>query len=112
MPTQNILGIYYGTTLDTLADKNQAYGNQLSVFLTSQSQVGIFRDGRLLATKVYPAGYQVLDTSSLPTGAYEVSIQIRNNQKSIKLFQQMKARMKCIEKHLKMKNKEESEKKD
>jgi len=55
---------------------DRAYGSRLRVFLTRRSLVQIFRDGRLLTGRVYDVGNQELDTSELPSGAYEVQIVI------------------------------------
>jgi hypothetical protein len=77
---QNILGVNVGTTLNTLLqDKKSTYGSPLVVFLDLPSQVGIYRDNRLLASGLYPAGQQTLDTTSLPIGSYLVTLKIQDN---------------------------------
>lgn len=57
---------------------DRAYGSRLSIFLARRSLVQIFRDGRLLVSGVYDVGDQELDTSELPSGAYEVEIRVRD----------------------------------
>lgn len=80
---QTFAGLFIGTTLDTLKTDSNAYGTPLQVFLPTPSYVSIYRDGRLLASQYYPAGNQSLDTSSLPTGAYQVVLQIRDAQGNV-----------------------------
>lgn len=55
---------------------DRAYGSRLRVFLQRRSLVQVFRDGRLLANRVYDVGNQEIDTSELPSGAYEVELVI------------------------------------
>lgn len=77
---QDIFGFSASTTLDTAVNIDRDYGSRMTVFLTSPSQISIFREGRLLTSKFYPAGNQLLDTSSLPDGAYDITLRIRSNQ--------------------------------
>ena len=72
-------GITIGSSLDTRNDLDQSAGNDLQLFLESRSRVGIFKDGRLISTKIYNAGNQILDTSQLPGGAYDVELVIRDS---------------------------------
>lgn len=72
-------GISIGSSLDTRNDLDQSAGNELQIFLESRSRVGIFKDGRLISTRIYDAGNQILDTSQLPGGAYDVELVIRNS---------------------------------
>ncbi|MEM9175184.1 MAG: TcfC E-set like domain-containing protein [Myxococcota bacterium] len=57
---------------------DRAYGSRLRVFLQRRSLVQVFRDGRLLVGGIYDVGNQELDTSELPSGAYEVEIRIQD----------------------------------
>jgi Mat/Ecp fimbriae outer membrane usher protein len=72
-----IYGVSIGTQSDTRADREQAMGSTLTIFLARRSQVEILRDGRLLASKFYDSGNQALDTSVLPDGSYSVTLRIR-----------------------------------
>lgn len=78
--SQSVLGASVGTTLDTVQDTSNNYGTPLQVFLPQAAVVNIYRDGRLLATGRYPMGNQILDTSALPDGAYQILIEIRTDQ--------------------------------
>ncbi|MCA9515340.1 MAG: CS1-pili formation C-terminal domain-containing protein [Myxococcales bacterium] len=65
------------TPTDTLYRPRQAIGNDLVVLLARPSVVTILKDGRRYATREYDQGPQVLDTDSLPLGAYPVTLEIR-----------------------------------
>ncbi len=72
-------GVRIASSLDTREDLRQATGNELQVFLRSRSEVSLFKDGRLVSSQNYDAGNQILDTTQLPGGAYDVDIQIRDS---------------------------------
>ena len=74
---EKILGFGLATQLDTRVDLDQAYAVPIILFLTNRSKVDIFRDGRLMSSKVYEAGNQTLDTSALPNGSYEITLRIQ-----------------------------------
>ena len=71
-----IYGVGVSTQTDTRADRDRDAGNLLTLFLPRRSEVDILRDGRLLASRFYEAGNQVLDTGSLPEGAYNLTLRI------------------------------------
>lgn len=73
-----IRGIRVASTLDTREDLRQSAGNSLQVFLRSRSEVSLYKDGRLLSSRIYDAGNQELDTSQLPGGTYDITIRIRD----------------------------------
>ncbi len=75
---QNFAGISLASSLNTRTDLEQSTGSHLQIFLSSRSRVEIFKDNRLISTQVYDAGNQILDTSDLPNGAYDVLLQIRD----------------------------------
>jgi Mat/Ecp fimbriae outer membrane usher protein len=54
------------------------------VFLPARAQVEILREDRLLRSQSYPAGNQVVDTTALPEGAYEVTLRIRQIDGSVR----------------------------
>ena len=74
---ERLAGAAIGTSLDTRADLDVAFGSRLVVFLARRSQVDLIKDGRLISSTIYDAGNQTLDTSQLPDGAYDVTIRIR-----------------------------------
>ncbi len=75
----DFLGFTLGSSLDTRKDLDQSSGNDLQVFLDSRSRVDILKDGRLISTAIYETGNQILDTSALPGGAYDIVLRIRDN---------------------------------
>ena len=74
--TEELIGARYSTSLKVRTDLDYARGSPIQVFLSSRSLVNIFKDGRIISTNFYDAGNQLLDTSNLPEGAYDVEIQI------------------------------------
>lgn len=73
---RDLYGMRYGRSLNTRADRAFSGGTPLEVFLSSRSRVEIIKDGRLLSTRFYDAGNRVLDTSTLPEGAYDLTLRI------------------------------------
>lgn len=71
-------GASIASSLNTRRDLDQSSGSELQLFLDSKSRVDIFKDGRLISSSVYDTGNQVIDTSELPSGAYDVVLRIRD----------------------------------
>ena len=78
-PGTNLAGVRLGTSLDTRDDLRLSSGNSIQVFLASRGEVALFKDGRLISSKIYDAGNQTIDTSSLPGGSYNIDIRIRDS---------------------------------
>ena len=72
-----IVGASVGTQLDTLANRDLVAATPILVYLDGRSRVEVYRSGRLLTAATYDAGNQLIDTSGLPDGAYEVILRIR-----------------------------------
>jgi outer membrane usher protein FimD/PapC len=79
LQNQQFIGISAESSLATRANIDFALANDLEVFLSGRSRVEIFKDGRLLQSRFYDAGNQVLDTSMLPSGSYDVDIRITDS---------------------------------
>ncbi len=79
---QDIGGIRVASTLNTRTDLAFAYGTPLSVSLASRARVDILKDDRLISSQFYEAGNQMLDTSMLPEGAYDIVIRINEGGRS------------------------------
>ena len=73
---RRIVGIGAGTQFDTRADRENLEGTPLIVFLTQPARIDILVDGRLVSSGLYEAGNNVLDTSTLPNGSYEIILRI------------------------------------
>ncbi len=74
----DVLGVRFSSSFKSRLDLAQAYGNQLSVFLPRRSRVQFFRENRVLYSEIYDAGNQILDTSALPNGSYDIELRIRD----------------------------------
>ncbi len=72
----DIMGGRYSSSLNTRLDLDQIAGSPIAVFLPRRSIIQIRRDGRLLSSKAYPAGNQLVDSQTLPAGAYEIELLI------------------------------------
>lgn len=76
MRQQPLVGASVGRSFHARTDYSSIIASEIEVFLANQSQVDIFRDGRLYDSKVYESGNQRLDTDRLPPGAYLIDIRI------------------------------------
>lgn len=74
---RRIVGVGVGTQFDTRTDRDQLRGTPLVFFLNQPARVEILRDGRLVGSGLYNAGNNILDTSTLPDGAYSLVLRIR-----------------------------------
>ncbi len=72
----DIMGARVSSSLNTRLDLEQIAGSPIALFLPRRSIVQIRRDGRLLSSKSYPAGNQLVDSQTLPAGAYEIELTI------------------------------------
>ena len=75
----DLLGLRMASTLETRTDLQQSRGTPIDLFLGARARVDIIKDGRLLSTRFYDAGNQILDTTMLPEGAYDITIRITEN---------------------------------
>jgi Mat/Ecp fimbriae outer membrane usher protein len=73
---RRILGVGVATQLDTRADRDEIRGTPLVLFLSQPARVELFIDGRLVGSAVYEAGNNVIDTSTLPDGSYEIVLRV------------------------------------
>ncbi len=75
-----LVGTSVATSLKTRIDLEHAFSTELVVYLQRRSVVQLVVDDRVYAGDSYAAGNQVLDTSNLPDGTYEVEIRILDPQ--------------------------------
>jgi hypothetical protein len=75
---RRIAGVGFGTQFDTRADRDALSGTPLVLFLSQPARVEFLIDGRLVGSRSYDAGNDVLDTSGLPDGSYPLVLQIHN----------------------------------
>lgn len=86
---RDLVGVQFGSSLDTRADRAFSGGTPLEVFLPNRSRVEILQDGRLLTAGTYDAGNRVLDTRTLPEGAYQVTLRIREAGGTVRTEQRL-----------------------
>jgi hypothetical protein len=76
MDTEQLIGATMESSVLTRTDLRRSQGTEIGIFLTSRSRVEVYRDSLLLATEYYDVGNQILETSSLPAGSYEIELRI------------------------------------
>jgi len=81
---RRIAGVGVSTQFDTRADRDTLEGSPLILFVGQPARVDILVDGRLVSSGVYEAGNNVLDTSSLPSGSYEVVLRIHEGSGAVR----------------------------
>ncbi|WP_237057910.1 TcfC E-set like domain-containing protein [Microbulbifer sediminum] len=69
-----LYGVEYRTSYNSRTDNRQQQGAPLEINMPLRGRVEVYRDGRLLYSELLEAGNQLLDTSGLPGGAYEVEV--------------------------------------
>lgn len=79
MDSQQFLGASIASSVMTRIDLDQSLGTEIELFFGSRSRIEILRDERLLASGYYDIGNQIIDTSMLPPGSYEIEIRITDN---------------------------------
>jgi len=78
MDSSQFLGFSLESSVFTRTDLDQSVGTEIVLFFLTRSQVEIFRDDRLLYSGFYDIGNRTLETSSLPSGSYDIEIRITN----------------------------------
>jgi hypothetical protein len=73
---RRIVGLGVGTQFDTRTDREAVSGTPVVLFLAQPARVDILVDGRLIDSRAYEAGNNLLDTSSLPAGSYSIVLKI------------------------------------
>ncbi|MGE0754247.1 MAG: TcfC E-set like domain-containing protein [Alphaproteobacteria bacterium] len=76
---RDIAGVFFGSSMRTRLDSHKVMGNDILVYLPRRSFVSIYREGRLYASQSYEAGNQSIDTSTLPDGAYNITLRIQES---------------------------------
>jgi hypothetical protein len=76
---RKIAGAGIATQLDTRQNKEVLLGTPVSIFLQQPAKVDLLVDGRIVASRIYPAGNRLVDTASLPNGSYELVVRIQED---------------------------------
>jgi hypothetical protein len=74
--SDHFLGVSLGSSLSTITDLEQSLGSEIFQFFSTRSLVEIYRDNRLLYSGYYDVGNRQLETSTLPSGSYNIEIRI------------------------------------
>lgn len=81
---RRIVGIGVGTQFDTRADRDMLRGTPLVLFLGQAAQVDMVIDGRLVTSRSYEAGNNVIDTATLPEGSYPLVLRIHETNGNVR----------------------------
>src|SRR6185503_8029423 len=81
---RRIAGIGFGTQFDTRADRESLMGTPLILFRSQPSRVDFLIDGRLVASRSYDAGNDILDTSDLPDGSYPLVLRLQDSSGAVR----------------------------
>ena len=81
---RRIAGIGIGTQFDTRADRDTLQGTPLVVFLQQPARIEMMVDNRLVTSRAYGPGNNILDTSELPSGSYPVVLRIREQDGTVR----------------------------
>lgn len=85
---RKILGLGISTQLDTRQNKEALVATPVSIFLQLPAKVDLLVDGRIVSSRIYPAGNRLVDTSSLPNGSYELVVRIQEDGRPVRQEQQ------------------------
>lgn len=77
-------GAGYTSTYKARLDLEQVRGSELVVFLPRPAQVDVFREGRLISSQSFEGGNQILDTTTFPSGAYDLLLRIKESGGSVR----------------------------
>ena len=76
---RKIFGVGLMTQLDTRQNKEALLGTPVSIFLQQPAKVDLLVDGRVVSSRIYPAGNKLIDTAPLPDGSYELVVRIQED---------------------------------
>ncbi|AWF80071.1 hypothetical protein BTJ40_04135 [Microbulbifer sp. A4B17] len=73
-PQENIYGLELRTSQRTRTDISYQQGAPVEINMPVRGRVEIYRDERLIHTELLEAGNRLLNTSTLPQGAYDIEV--------------------------------------
>lgn len=76
---RKIAGVGIATQLDTRQNREALSGTPVSIFLQQPAKVDLLVDGRIVASRIYPAGNRLIDTAALPNGSYDLIVRIQED---------------------------------
>ena len=81
---RRIVGVGVGTQLDTRTDREAVSGTPVVLFLAQPARVDFLVDGRLVDSRAYEAGNNLLDTAALPAGSYSLVLRIHESSGAVR----------------------------
>ncbi len=84
LPIGRIRGVRIGSTQAWVNQEKVVRGTPVTVFLSRESRVDVYRDNRLLQSFYLSAGAQQLDTQGFPSGSYTVTLQIYEDNQLVR----------------------------
>jgi hypothetical protein len=79
IPRNNTIGFWYGSTNETLRNKQVGSGDSLQVFMPFSGTIEVYDGDRLIYVSKAAAGMFPIPTSELPLGNYDVDISRRSD---------------------------------
>lgn len=79
LPRQPIVGMGIKKSFQRRRDLDTAFATDIELFIANRSRVELIKDGRLYDARFYEAGNRKLDTSRLPSGAYNLAIRVTDS---------------------------------
>lgn len=76
---RKLIGLGASTQLDTRQNKEALLGTPISIFLQQPGKVELLVDGRIVSSRIYPAGNRLIDTTALPNGSYDLVVKIQED---------------------------------
>jgi len=76
LPVGQLRGVRIGSTQAWVNQDKARHGTPVTVFISQDSRVDAYRDGRLLQSFYFKPGMQTLDTRGFPPGSYAVTLKI------------------------------------
>ena len=76
---RKIIGAGISTQIDTRQDKEALLGTPVSIFLQQPARVDLIVDGKVISSRIYPAGNRLVDTGVLPDGSYDLVVRIQED---------------------------------
>ncbi|WP_448218249.1 TcfC E-set like domain-containing protein [Endozoicomonas sp. 2B-B] len=80
---QPLVGARFRSSDNTRDDTDFSGGMPIDIFMPLRGRVEVRKDGRLIASYFLEAGLQALNTTTFPTGAYDIDIRILDEQGSL-----------------------------
>lgn len=81
---RRIVGLGIETQFDTRTDRDNLEGTPLVLYLAQPARVDILVDGRIVNSRSYEAGNNLIDSSSLPQGSYSLVLKIHEQSGAVR----------------------------